>query len=476
MRPGPVRRIDAVSPAAAAAGIRPGISAADAQAISPALVLVAAAPAADRALVERLADWCGHYTPWSATDNWADGHGLWLDLTGCAHLFGGEANLLEQVRTRLARLGLTARAAIADTPGAAWAWARHGRAPSILPPGSHSDALAPLPVAALRLDHGAVAALSGLGLRRIGDLSDLRRTIKGRAGLTARFGPQVNLRLDQALGLVSEPITPRQPPPAHSVHAAFAEPISRPEDVAAACRHLLGRLCAQLQGAGLGLRRLEVRALRVDGQTRAIAIGTNRPNRDPAHLARLLDHDLPALDAGFGIEALRLSASETSPQDGEQLSWGTGAVITGGDFDRLVDSLANRLGFDRVVRLVPVASHAPDRAVQAQPVAAPLPVANWPADRRRPLVLLDRPEPVDAVAPLPDAPPRLFRWRGAPHRVARADGAERIAGEWWHPGPPPPERDYYLVEDQDGRRFWLFRQGRYDAATPPRWFLHGFFP
>jgi len=442
------------------------MSVADALAVRPGLVLAPADEAADRALVDRLADWCSHYTPWAAADAWTEGFGLWLDVTGCAHLFGGEEALLAHLTRRLKRLGFSARAALADTPGAAWARARYGANHPCVPGMGQRDALAPLPVAALRLAPETAATLSGLGLRCIGDLYGIPR-----AGLAARFGRVVAHRLDQALGHESEPISPRRPPPSHGVHAAFAEPIARAEDVAEAVRRLLERLCRQLEAEGLGLRRLEVAAFRVDATSRSIAIGTSRPARDPRHLFRLLGEDLPALDPGFGIELLRLSALEVAPLAPEQTGLEAGDACPD-EFVRLLDSLGNRLGFDRVMRLVPQQSHVPERAVTRLPPTAPVPSVSWP-DRRRPVRLFSRPEPVEAMAPVPDSPPVMFRWRNRAHRVVRADSAERIADEWWRR--IAPERDYYVVEDEVGRRFWLFREGLYGAEPPPRWYVHGVF-
>jgi len=462
----------AVNTAGRRAGITVGMSVADALAVAPGVVLAPADPAADRALLDRLAEWCSHYTPWAATDVWTEtvaGGGLWLEITGCAHLFGGEESLLAHLSGRLRRLGFSARAAVADTPGAAWAWARFGGRERCLPASGQREALAALPVAALRLLPATAATLSGLGLRRIGALYPLPR-----AGLAARFGREVAQRLDQALGHAPEPISPRRPPVLHDVHAAFVEPLGRPDDVAEAVRRLLLPLCAQLEGDGLGLRRLEVTAFLVDATTRRIAIGTSLPSRDPRHLFRLLGEDLSKLDPGFGMEMLRLSALEVAPQAAAQTTLTAhGAEGRADDFARLLDSLGNRLGFDRVARFVPQASHIPERAVQRLPPATAWPLAAWP-ERRRPLRLLSHPQPIEVVAPIPDAPPLLFRWRGQAHRVARADSAERIADEWWRHS--APERDYYLIEDDQGRRFWLFREGLYGGAVPPRWFLHGVFP
>lgn len=470
---GSARRLAAVDRRGRQAGLKPGMTLADALAVAPDLAVAEADPAADRALLERLAEWCGHYTPWTAADGWNDdagGGGLWLDVSGCAHLFGGEGALLNHLTRRLEHLGLSACAAMAATPGAAWAWARYGEAARpCLESGKQRDALAGLPVAALRLPPDTIMALASLGLHRIGALYPMPR-----AGLTARFGRMLAHRLDQALGAEDEPISPRLPPPSFRVHAAFADPIARPEDVAEAVRRLLLRLCAQLGNAHQGLRRLEISAFRVDSSQRAIAIGTSRPTHDPVRLFRLLGESLPGLDPGFGIESLCLSARETTPQDPEQTRLGTGSAMRDeDDFARLVDSLSNRLGPQAIARLVPHASHIPERAVSRQAVTAPPPPDGWPAGRR-PLRLFSRPEPVEAVAPVPDSPPLMFRWRQRSYRVTRADSAERIAPEWWRSH--APERDYYLVEDERGRRFWLFREGLYGGPVAPRWYLHGMFP
>lgn len=458
----------AVNGPARRAGIVPGMGVADALAVLPGLALAPADETADRALLDHLADWCSHYTPWAAADGWTDGHGLWLDVTGCTHLFGGEDGLIAHLTGRLRRSGFSARAALADTPGAAWAWARHGASGACLAENAQREALAPLPVAALRLRPATVATLSGLGLRRVGDLYAMPR-----AGLTARFGREVTHRLDQALGREAEPISPRRSPASHYVHAAFAEPLGRAEDITEAVRRLLDRLCRHLAADGVGLRRLEATAFRVDATARSIVIGTSRPSRDLAHLFRLLAEDLPCLEPGFGVEVLRLSATEVVRQDAEQVGLHPDAGHPD-DLARLLDCLGNRLGFDRVGRLVPQQSHVPELAVRRVSPTAPIAeVGTWP-QRRRPVRLFSRPEPVEAVAPVPDSPPVLFRWRKRSHRVVRADGAERIADEWWRR--IAPERDYYLVEDEDGRRFWLFREGLYGADPPPRWYLHGVFP
>jgi len=478
----------AVNAAAAGEGLAPGLTVADARARLPGLATVAAAPDADARALAGLADWCGRYTPWVATCGDA---GLVLDVTGCAHLFGGEAGLLTDAATRLARFGYAARGAVAGTPAAAWAIATVGQAytgpgtapgAAIVAPEALAAALAPLPVAGLRLDAAAAAGLDRLGLRRIGDLYGVPP-----ATLARRFGPAVPRRLDQALGRRGEPISPRRTPPAHAARIAFAEPIARTADVAAALDRLLAQVCAGLEQAGQGGRRFQLAAYRVDGAVQRLEVGTAGPTRRPAHVRRLFDERLDRLDAGFGIEVLALAVTAVEPLAPAQLGLaggtGTDGREGGGDdgtaLAELVDRLGNRIGLDAVFRPVPYQSHLPEAAVAAAPVAPPPPALLWPADPPRPLRLLPVPWPVEAVAPVPDDPPVLFRWRGIVHRVVRADGPERLAPEWWRPLPDRDGkdgvRDYYRVEDSNGRRFWLYRAGLYDPARPPRWFLHGLF-
>jgi protein ImuB len=465
---------------------------ADARAMLPALQVEPAAPAADLRLLEELAAWCERYTPHVALDRShapAAGGALWLDITGCAHLFGGEAELRADLCARLRRQGLTAAAAIADCPGAAWALARFG-APEraiVLPDGA-GVALARLPVAALRLDPELVAMLERLGLARIESLYPLPRR-----ALTARFGEVLLTRLDQALGRVAEPISPRPPLPAHRAELVFAEPLIEARSLAALTGRLLAQLCAGLELAGLGARRLTLALYRVDASLVGVGIGTSRPCRDRRQLERLFAEKLERIDLGFGIERAILAADVVEPLRPEPIAWrqmGAGDLDQARDLAPLVDRLSNRLGGRAISQLVPQASHLPERAQRRVPAlldaigpGRPLP---FPERRRqgdvpsRPLRLLARPEPIEAVAPLPDEPPVLFRWRRAVHRVARVRGPERLAPEWWRTPEVDPNaltRDYFAVEDTEGGRFWLFREGLYltGAATLPRWYLHGLF-
>jgi protein ImuB len=465
---GNVQRIVAVNTVAQANGIAPGQTLADARALLPSLAVVPEQPGQDARALGQLAQWCTRYTPWSAVDR-ADqcgSAGLWLDITGCAHLFGGEAALAKDLVARLATLGFAARTGIADTPGAAWACARFSPdANAIVPPAAQRAALVKLPVAGMRIDAETVEALHSLGLRRIGDLYAFQRT-----SLPVRFGALLLQRLDQALGVIAEPLSPRQPPIAYRALMAFAEPISEPAGIAATVDHLLQDLCAQLARRDQGGRRFELTAYRCDGTTDGLSIGIGRPSRDPVHLARLFAEKLEKIAPGFGIDAMTLASPVVETLRARQAPLAAHDASTV-DLTHLFDVLGTRLGHAQVMRQILHASHIPERAVERVGAAAPVVPAQWP-DTPRPLRLFAHSHPIEASALLPDEPPFQFVWRGIVHRVARAQGPERITGEWWRER--GPTRDYYRVEDTDGRRFWIYRDN-FEDPRATRWFLHGLF-
>ncbi len=449
----------------------------------PELRAVEADPAGDAAALKALADWCTRFSPWASV---AGRDGIWLDVTGTVPLFPSEAALAEELLARLATAGFAGRAAIADTPGCAWAMARFMRAAPhpgeqavIVPPHGMRAALAGLPVAALRLPGEIAQDLRRLGLREIGALYGLPR-----APLAPRFGELVARRLDQALGLVEEPISPLTPVLPRTERLGFAEPVLTAEGLAHWLRLLVDRLCRRLEQDGMGARRLELACYRVDARVERVAIGTSRPSHDKAHLARLLAARIETIAPGFGIELMVLSATEVEPQQAEQ-----GGLLPAQPEEAawapLIDRLANRLGAANVLRVASVDSHLPERAMRLVPAferlaGGPATAASWFTDRPRPIRLLAPPDPVEVTAPVPDDPPVLFRWRRIVHRVRHAEGPERIAAEWWRRigllSEDDDLRDYYRVEDEAGRRFWLYRQGLYRPGATPRWFLHGLFP
>jgi protein ImuB len=477
------QRLARVNRAALDLGLRPEMALADARALVPGLLVQAAAPEADRQALQRLADWCGRYGPWVAVDG-ADG--IKLEITGTAHLFGGEAALLADLEARLAGFTLTARGAVADSLGAAWGLARFAPAAwTAVPADALEDAVAGLPVAALRLPAEIVESLHRLGL-------DTVRNLMGApsAPFAARFGPGLVRRLAQALDREAEPVSPDRPAAEFLARLVFPEPIGSQPDIVAAATRLVEELAALLAAREMGARRLELTLYLADGGVRRLAIGCSRPSRDPAHLGRLLEERASGLEAGFGADVMTLAAPAVESLATAQLTLGRIEAAASGSADArslaedaelglLIDRLGNRLGFRNVARLAPHESRLPERALRVVAPLAPAQGGIWGPDLPRPVQLLPAPELVETVAEVPDGPPVRFRWRGRTHRVARADGPERIAPEWWRQerdgGKPARVRDYYRLEDQEGARFWIYRDGLFGAEETPRWYLHGLF-
>lgn len=468
-------RLAAADAHALSLGLAPGLTLADARARIPDLLSLEMDRAADAALLESLADACDRYTPLVSLDA---PDGLVLDITGCAHLFDGEANLRADLRKRCHRAGIHTRASIAGTPDAARALARHGET-AIVPAGGEAEAVWPLPVAALRLDPAIVTALARAGLKTVGDLAS-----RPRAPLAARFGADLPTRLERVLGGEDIGITPRRPLPECIVERRFAEPIARTDDILATLASLVGEAGHILEGRGQGGRRFEAAFLRTDGAVRRIAADTSRPVRDPAVLLRLFRERIDSLDdpldPGFGFDLIRLGVVASEPLAVAQVSL-DGNVIEEEEVAALVDRLGARFGAGAVRRFAPADSHIPEQAARALPLATPRAAGAWPVSDpgmppARPLHLFDLPQPIETLAEVPDGPPLRFRWRRVLHEIARAEGPERIAPEWWRAADDALARDYYRVEDATGRRFWVFREGDYGAENAsPRWFIHGVF-
>ncbi|SMP28780.1 protein ImuB [Roseibium denhamense] len=510
------RRITSLNAAARAFGLKTGDTEADAKARVPHLLCEDAAPGKDRLLLEAVADWCDRYTPLVALDG-ADG--LFLDITGCAHLFGGEDQLLQDIAGRLQRQGFQLKAAIAGTPGAAWAAARYGDG-GTSPSGNEAGLLSALPVAALRIDAGTAAGLNRVGLTRIGQVLD-----RPRAPLARRFGPDLMRRLDQALGREGEPISPRFEAPLVSAERRFFEPIGQLDDIKAVALSLAGQVCAALERRLEGGRAFELLLFRADGAVQKLMVGTSAALRDPKRILRLFDEKLKAdesvLDAGYGYDLIRLGviAADSAPSAQASLD-GRGVQETQAALETLVDRLGARLGIERITRLLPVGQHLPEWQTEQVPAALAREEAlSWigfggedlglgpPAGNphnslsgfsgtgtsetvsshsgflARPLRLIDPAELVEALAMVPEGPPLRFRWRRSLYQVARSEGPERIAPPWWIGAVGQPletkevvTRDYFRIEDTEGRRFWLYREGLYGRETAqPRWYVQGLF-
>lgn len=505
--------------AARAGGVRPGQRLADARALLPDLEAVAWDRAGDDARLLRLAEWATRYTPWTRAEtvppDAAAGAGLLLDISGCAHLFGGERALMEDLVRRLAGLGHGARVAAADTVGVAWAVARHGpERVCVVRPGAGLAAVQRLPVAALRISEDMAEDLARLGLATIGDV-----LARPRAPLVARFGAVLGARLDALTGVRAEPVDPAPVRVPVRARLLFADPLIALDDILAAIGLAARDLAAELDRRRQGARRLALALYRVDAQVIRIEAGTSRPLKDAARLAGLFrDRLVPAgglsgadIDIGYGIEGVVLEALGTEALAPAQRRLDPAHPprqdAAAEELAALIDRLSNRLGPGRVLRFAGAARHVPERAVRLVPaLAAPVPEAVPEAGETvrprgaasrpgagfagatmalpphgdaplRPIRMLHPPERVEVVAEVPEGAPRQFRWRRVLHTVVRAEGPERLAPEWWTAMDAQAlTRDYFRVEDEAGRRFWLFRAGLYGRETAAvQWFMHGIF-
>lgn len=479
-------QITALNDAATTFGLEAGLPLANARAICPDVQVFDADETADAKLLEAIADWCDRFTPLVALD---PPHGLLLDISGCAHLFGGEAAMLRNVCASLARQGFIVNAAIASTPVCARTVARAVRS-CIVPDGEEARAVSALPVFALGADDAITRGLRRAGLKTIGDVAS-----RAPHELAARFGAAFVSLLQQALGQADAPISPRKPLPDFMVEKRFAEPVATDNVIAAILSGLAQMLVAAMDKQGKGARRLEASFFRTDGAVRVITVETGQPVTRVNVVDRLFRERLDALadplDPGFGFDLIRLSASRVEIVVQEQRDFDTRAQDND-EVAALIDRIAARIGGKRVVVHLPQDTHIPERAViavSAQQHLAAAMVTEWPERVKtepplRPLRLFERPEEIKVTAAaVPDGPPPRFTWRRATHAVVRVEGPERIAMEWWKHEEEALTRDYFRVEDAEGMRFWIYRDGLYGSElvtgegepVPPKWFVHGLF-
>jgi protein ImuB len=468
-RSGAKRTISAADVAALKAGARIGMQAAKAQAMISHLHMVDADPDGDAAAVERLALWMlRQYTPIVAFDL---PDGVVMDTEGADHLRGGELPMLSGLVNSFRGHGLQARGAIADSWGAAHALARAIRRETVIvPPGETAKAVVNLPISSLRLSADIVSSLGVLGFRTVGELA-----ATPRAPLALRFGPEAGRRLDQMFGRLPEPIEPIRTKELIEVSRPFSEPIGAAETIAKYVGKLVVELCALLEQKGQGLRRADLVVHRVDNTLQAVRAGMAKPVRDVPRLTKLLCSLIETIDPGFGIEKMSLAATMIEPLD---LKQALSSLIeeTVVDVTPLLDTFGNR--GQRLYRLAPVQSDVPERSIQRVAAMAVKLGESWPTRWPRPSRILARPEQIEVIAMIPDHPPASMIWRGKRWRIKRADGPERVFGEWWiRETEMEALRDYYSVEDEDGHRFWVFRSG--DGLDPEtgsaKWFLHGIY-
>ncbi|MDI1267156.1 MAG: DNA polymerase Y family protein [bacterium] len=478
--------IHALDELAVRSGLSIGLPLANARAICPELTVFDADEVADRKTLDDIADWCDRFTPLVALD---PPYGLYLDITGCAHLFGGERALLQIVTNALTRRGFAVSAAIAPTAICARTLTRQGSG-KIVADGEEAAAVAPLPISRLGAGDAITGGLRRAGLKTIGDVAS-----RARHEITARFGARFTALLEQALGQGDAPISPRKPLPDYIVEKRFPEPVATDTVIAMNLSALARMLVTAMDRQGKGARRLEASFFRTDGAVRTIAVDAGRPVTKADMIDRLFRERLEALndplDPGFGFDLIRLSASRTEIVVQQQRDLDAN-IHDNDELSALIDRIAARIGGKRVVVHLPEDTHIPERAViavSAQHNLAVAAQAAWPERIEsepplRPLRLFERPEPINVpFATVPDGPPHQFTWRRVTHAVARVEGPERIAMEWWKQNGDGPTRDYFRIEDEAGLRFWIFRDGLYEGEPadeegepqPPRWFVHGLF-
>ncbi len=461
------RVITAANPKARELGIVPGLATADAKALVPGLVVLDERPALPGKLIRAIGEWCIRFTPVVAPDA---PDGLLLDVSGCAHLWGGEGPYLAEITNRLLTKGYGVRAGMADTIGTAWALARFGKQMRHILDSPPAEVLFALPPAALRLEPATLARLNKLGFTTIGSFIRLPRRV-----LRRRFGEHLLLRADQALGNEDEIVIPMHVPAPYTERLPCLEPVRTAAAIEMAVTRLLEALCLRLEHENKGLRRALLSCCRVDGVTLTLGIGTSRAAHQVTHLLSLFRLQLPSLQPDLGIELFVLEAQkvEDLPLAQEMLWNNKGGSLQDPAVHELVDRLAGKMGNPAIRRYLPDAHHWPERSIKLASSLLEAPSVAWKDTQQRPIHLFPVPQPIEVSAPVPDYPPLLFRFRNEVHHVRKADGPERIEQEWWLQD--GEHRDYYRVEDEHGARYWLFRLGHYGGIPAQQWFIHGFF-
>jgi protein ImuB len=438
---------------------------ADARAVFPSLQYFDEKRNLEAQLLQRIAEWCVRFTPCASVDPLG---GIILDASGCTHLWGSDEAYISDIIKRLQLKGYTARAAIADTIGAAWAVARFGNA-YVIEENKHVEALLSLPPEALRLERDIVERLHKLGLRQIKTFISMPHS-----SLRRRFGTAIIQRLNQALGKEQEFIEPVYPLEPFQERLPCLEPITTRVGIEIALERLLESLCSRLQKEGKGLRTAYFRGYRVDSNVTGVQIATSRASGNREHIFHLFAMKMEIMEPGLGIELFVLEATKVEehvPMQNE--FWKEATGLNNNSLSELIDRVSLKISSNAIQRYLPDEHYWPERSFKQASSLSEQPASEWKLDRPRPLKLLTTPEYIEVTAPIPDYPPMLFRYRDKLHKITRADGPERIEREWWIEN--GEHRDYYAVEDEEGCRYWLFRSGHYDVEKKPKWFLHGFF-
>lgn len=460
--------VTAVSPLAASKGIEVGMRAADAKAICAGLAVLNDKPGRAAKLLKGLGEWCLRFSPVVMVDEFSM-DGLFMDVSGCTHLWGGERNYIKEIISRFKSKGYTVRISMADTLGAAWANARFGQEGPLIARAAHQEAMLPLPPEALRLPSAILARLHKLGFYQIRNLMGMPRSV-----LRRRFGDELLVRLGQAIGTELEPMIPLKPPVEYQERLPCLEPLRTRVAIELAIERLLEGLCLQLQQDGMGLRKAVLTGYRIDGKLIRVEMGTNTPSNDVNHLFRLFQLKIDQIRPALGIELFVMEAPKVEEvQPGQELLWTGKRGLNDKSLIRLMDRVVGKVGSGAIHRYLPAAHYWPERSLKVSSSLDEKAEGEWRVDMARPTELLKNPEPIEVMALIPDNPPKFFVHKQVKHNIVKADGPERIEREWWLDG--GEHRDYYQVEDEQGQRYWLFRSGHYDHEQRYQWFLHGYF-
>lgn len=458
--------VKAISPKAEAEGIEINVPLTDARAMVPDLQVFDDKSGRAAKLLKGIAEWCIRYTPIVATDQT---DGLFLDISGCAHLWGGEPAYLKDMVSRLQGKGYHVRAAIADTIGTAWAICRFGKSNPIIKSAEMPQALLNLPPAALRLEPAVLERLNKLGLYQISSFIGMPRSV-----LRRRFGEDLLLRLAQALGQEEEVLIPIQLIAPYQERLPCLEPIRAVPGIEIAIKTLLQSICTRLQQENKGLRTATLKCYRIDGKIVEVKIGTNSPSHHISHLFKLFELKISQIAPGLGIELFIMEAAKVEEiAAAQEALWANHPGLQDQEVAELLDRLSIKIGSGSINRYLPDEHHWPERSIRPASSITELPAISWQENRPRPTQLLKNPEAIEVTAPIPDYPPMLFRHKGHIHHIKKADGPERIEREWWLDA--GEHRDYYQVEDEHGQRYWIFRSGHYSGDQSNDWFLHGYF-
>lgn len=458
-------RITEVSAVAKTKGLYAGMLAADSKIALPDVQIFDDDLNLAERLLNKLCIWCIRYTPIAANDA---PNGLILDVSGCAHLWESEEKYLKEIVNKLKGFGYHVRAALADTIAAAWAISRYGKIKTIIKPNEQTEALLPLTPAALRLDIDILERLEKLGLNKISDFINMQGS-----ALRRRFGKQLLLRLDQALGNKEEIIQPLVPLEPYNERLPCLEPIQTVTGIEIALQKLLEALCKRLQKEGKGLRAVSFKCIRVDDKTEQITININHASNNPNHLFKLVQLKISTIEPALGIELFILEALKVEDIIiTQETFWSANSSLESTEVAELLNNLESKFGNNVIHRYLPNEHHLPERSIKITNSLKDKPATLW-CDKPRPIQLLNEPQSIEVTAPIPDYPPMNFRYKGNLHKVEKADACERIESEWWLDG--GLHRDYYIVEDEEGKRYCLFRLGHYDQDKNPSWFIHGFF-